>query len=129
MSGINVAETVAAADEIEQKAKQLPQPKGYKVLCVVPALEGTFDSGIVKADTTIRTEELLTNVLFVVRLGEQAYSDPDRFPQGPWCAEGDFVLVRANTGTRVKIHGKEFRLINDDSVEAVVEDPRGIGRV
>jgi co-chaperonin GroES (HSP10) len=55
--------------------------------------------------------------------------DKARFPNGPWCKEGDFILARPNSGTRLKIHGREFRLINDDSVEGVVQDPRGITRV
>lgn len=112
----------------EEKAKQLPQPQGYKILVVIPEIEDKYESGIIKADQSMRYEELLTNVLFVVKLGPDCYKDKDRFPHGPWCKEGDFVLVRANTGTRLKIHGREFRLINDDSVEAVVEDPRGISR-
>jgi len=118
----------AVIEAAQQKAKQLPVPKGYKILCTIPDYEEKFDSGIVKADITIKHEELLTNVLFVVKLGDLAYADPSRFPTGPWCREGDFILVRANTGTRIMIHDREFRLINDDSIEAVVEDPRGIRR-
>jgi len=113
----------------EEKAKQLPQPKGYKILVTLPEVEEEFESGILKAGTTVFSETLLTNVLFVVELGDMAYTDQTRFPTGPWCKKGDFVMCRANTGTRFKIHGREFRLINDDSIEAVVEDPRGIGRV
>jgi co-chaperonin GroES (HSP10) len=112
----------------EEKARQLPQPQGYKILVCIPDIEEKYESGLIKADTVVRYEELLTNVLFVVKLGPDCYKDEKRFPNGPWCKQGDFVLVRANTGTRVKIHGREFRLINDDSVEAVVEDPRGISR-
>ena len=67
-------------------------------------------------------------MLFVVALGDMAYADQNRFPTGPWCKQGDFIITRANTGTRLKIHDREFRIINDDSVEAVVEDPRGIQR-
>lgn len=73
-------------------------------------------------------EEVLTPVLFVIKLGPDCYKDATRFPSGPSCVEGDFVIVRPNSGTRLKIHGREFRIINDDSVEAVVEDPRGIQR-
>lgn len=112
----------------EEKARQLPKPMGYKILVCIPDIEEKYESGILKADQVVRYEELLTNVLFVVELGPDCYKDKERFPNGPWCKKGDFVLVRANTGTRVKIHGREFRLINDDSVEAVVEDPRGISR-
>ena len=111
-----------------RKARQLPEPKGYRILCAVPEIEEKTEGGIIKADITKHYEELLTTVLFVVALGPDAYKDEKRFPSGPWCKQGDFILVRPNSGTRVEIHGKEFRIINDDSVEAVVEDPRGIKR-
>lgn len=115
----------------EQKAKQLPDPKTFHILTVVPeAMEEYADSevGIVKSSGDIWREEMLTPVLFVVKVGPDAYKDASRFPSGPSCKEGDFVIVRPNSGTRLKIHGREFRIINDDSIEAVVEDPRGITR-
>ena len=112
----------------EEKAKQLPKPSGYHILCAIPPVEKEFDSGIVKADTTVHYEELLTTVLWVIELGPDCYKDTTRFPSGPWCKKGDFVLVRPNAGSRLLIHGREFRLINDYSIEAVVDDPRGIKR-
>jgi co-chaperonin GroES (HSP10) len=115
----------------EDKAKQLPDPKRFHVLCVVPeAMEQYAESeiGILKSSQAMYHEEVLTSVLFVVKLGPDAYKDETRFPSGPSCQEGDFVIVRPNSGTRLKIHGREFRIINDDSVEAVVQDPRGITR-
>ena len=112
----------------EEKAKQLPQPSGYRILCAIPEQEKEYDGGIIKADETIRYEEVLTTVLFVVDMGPDCYKDATRFPTGPWCKQGDFVLVRPNAGTRLVIHGREFRIINDDSVEGVVQDPRGIKR-
>ena len=111
-----------------EKAKQLPDPSGYRILCAIPEVEEAFESGILKSDETRRHDELLTTVLFVVALGPDCYKDKERFSSGPWCKEGDFILVRPNAGTRVVIHGREFRIINDDSVEAVVQDPRGISR-
>jgi co-chaperonin GroES (HSP10) len=116
---------------VEEKAKQLPDPKTFYLLCVVPeAMEEYADSeiGIVKSNQAMHFEEVLTPVLFVVKVGPDAYKDTTRFPSGPSCKEGDFVIVRPNSGTRLKIHGREFRIINDDNVEAVVEDPRGITR-
>jgi len=114
----------------EEKARQLPQPKGYKILVTLPPVEEEIgDTGLIKSAQSMYHEQLLTNVLFVVELGDMCYSDKERFPSGPWCKKGDFIMCRANTGTRFKIHGTEFRLINDDSVEAVVQDPRGIERV
>ena len=61
-------------------------------------------------------------------VGPDAYQDKARFPSGPLCKVGDFVLIRPSSGSRLKIHGQEFRIINDDSVEATVQDPRGISR-
>jgi len=112
----------------EEKAKQIPDPSTYHLLCVLPDVEEEYESGLVKAGQTMHYEELLSPVLFVVKMGPDAFKDEKRFPSGASCKVGDFVLVRANTGTRLKIHGKEFRIINDDSVEAVVQDPRGIKR-
>ena len=112
----------------ENKPTQLPEVKGYRILCAVPSVEDTFESGIIKADKTKHIEEHSTVVLFVMKLGDMAYADKERFPTGPWCKEGDFVITRAYSGTRIKIHGREFRIINDDTVEAVVDDPRGYER-
>ena len=115
-------------DTDERKAKQLPDPSGYRILCGIPNIEEQYESGIIKSDMTLQHEELLTTVLFVVKMGPDCYKDAARFPSGPWCKEGDFILVRPHAGTRLKIHGREFRITNDDSVEGVVEDPRGISR-
>ena len=114
----------------EEKAKALPEPSGYRILVAIPEQEKEYegDIGIIKADETLRYDELLTTVLFVVDLGPDCYMDKAKFPTGPWCQKGDFVLTRPNAGSRLLIHGREFRIINDDSVEAVVEDPRGIKR-
>lgn len=114
--------------EAEDKARQLPQPSGYRILCAIPEVEAEYESGLLKADQTINYEEKLATVLFVVDMGPDCYQDQTRFPTGPWCKRGDFVIVRPNAGTRLLIHGREFRLINDDSVESVVQDPRGIKR-
>ena len=115
-------------DTDDRKAKQLPDPSGYRILCGIPNIDEQYESGILKSDLTLQHEELLTTVLFVVKIGPDCYKDAARFPSGPWCREGDFILVRPHAGTRLKIHGREFRIINDDSVEGVVEDPRGISR-
>jgi co-chaperonin GroES (HSP10) len=115
-------------ENAEDKAKQLPQPVGYHILCAIPEVEEEFENGLIKSSQTVYYEEMLTTVLFVVALGPDAYKDPQKFPSGPWCKVGDFVLVRPNAGSRLIIHGKDFRLINDDTIEAVVDDPRGIKR-
>lgn len=113
----------------EQKASQIPDPASFYLLCALPEIDEQYESGLLKSGKTLEFEELLSPVLFVVKMGPLAYADTTRFPNGPSCKVGDFVLVRPNTGTRIKIHGKEFRLINDDSVEGTVQDPRGITRM
>lgn len=132
MNDLNLAQAVdlsAVLDKSqEEKASQLPKPQGYRILCAIPEAEKEYDSGIAKADVTLKNDEILTTVLFVVSLGPDCYADKERFPTGPWCKQGDFILVRPNAGTRLVIHGREFRLVNDDSVEAIVDDPRGISR-
>lgn len=114
--------------ELETQAGQLPDPVGYKILCAIPDIDRAYKSGLLKADTTVHAEEVTCMVLFALKLGPDAYKDPHKFPHGPWCKEGDFVVCRGYSGTRVKIHGKTYVLINDDMVEATVEDPRGITR-
>ena len=113
---------------VEDKAKQIPEPVTYHLLCMLPEAKEEYEGGLLKASQTMQYEELLSPVLFVAKLGPDAFKDEKRFPSGPSCKVGDFVLVRPNSGTRMKIHGTEWRLINDDSIEAVVEDPRGIQR-
>ena len=119
--------SVAPIDE-SATATQLPEPQGYRILCAIPDIEDKFDNGIIKTEETIKNEEILATVLFVVKLGTDCYKDESRFPSGPYCKEGDFVLVRPHTGTKINIHGKAFRLITDDSIEAVVDDPTGVVR-
>lgn len=126
MNSPQAAEVELSETEFE---RQLPRPVGYKLLIALPKVEETFgDTGIVKADRTKYEEHLLTVVGLVLDMGSQAYNDSERYPTGPWCKVGDYVLFRANTGTRFRVHGVEYRLMNDDSIDAVVTDPRGVTR-
>jgi len=116
--------------ETEDKvASKLPEPKGYKILIGVPEVSEKTDGGVFMPDGIKSAEETASIIGFVMKLGPDAYADKDKFPTGPFCTEGDFVIFRSYSGTRFKIHGKEFRLVNDDTVEAVVDDPRGYSRV
>jgi len=128
---IQPVDAPAETDTNEQKATMLPEPSGWKLLCVVPdvsdKIAGT-DLDLVKPSDLVRQEEHATAVLFVLKVGPDAYKDTAKFPSGAWAKPGDFVVTRAYAGTRLKIYGKEFRLINDDQVEAVVDDPRGVTR-
>lgn len=116
---------VVTEEDLDQ---QLPKPVGYKLLVALPTIEKTYESGLIKADKTVFEEQILSTIGLVLDMGEQAYVDPVRYPNGPWCKVGDYVMFRTSTGTRFKIDGAEYRLMNDDSIEAVVADPRGITR-
>lgn len=109
-------------------ATQLPEPSGYRILIALPNVEEKTAGGIIRPDELREKEGVAAVVGFVLKMGKDCYADSSRFPNGPYCKEGDWVIFRAYSGTRIKIHGKEFRLINDDTVEAVVDDPRGYER-
>nr|ASN63695.1 co-chaperonin GroES [uncultured virus] len=123
----DAAEKIEVTDE--ELESQLPKPVGYRLLIAMPEVEEKFESGLLKAAITKNHESVLSIIGLVLDMGEQAYSDGDRFPTGPWCRVGDYVMFRANTGTRFRVGGVEYRLMNDDSIEAVVADPRGVQRV
>lgn len=112
----------------EKVASKLPKPQGYKILIGVPEVSDKTEGGVFMPDGLRSAEETASIIGFVMSLGPDCYADKDKFPNGAFCKEGDFVIFRSYSGTRFKIHGKEFRLINDDTVEAVVDDPRGYTR-
>jgi|TARA_E500000081_G_C6114756_1_gene344584 co-chaperonin GroES (HSP10) len=114
----------------EQLETMIPLPVGYRVLVALPQVEETFDGTELLKSSQTRTEEHVMSIIgLVVDMGKQAYADKERFPTGAWCKQGDYVMFRANSGTRFRVGGTEYRLMNDDSIEAVVPDPTGISRV
>jgi|TARA_R110000822_G_scaffold226015_1_gene358670 co-chaperonin GroES (HSP10) len=114
----------------EELDSLLPTPVGYRVLIAMPEIEDTYgESGIIKSSREVQLDTVMSTIGLVLDMGKQAYSDKERFPTGPWCKQGDYVMFRMNTGTRFKVSGVEYRLMNDDSIEAVVTDPRGVTRV
>ena len=121
-------ENVVPLDDA-RKAKALPDPVGYKLLIAIPPKEEKTEGGILLPEDTRRREEAASITGMILKIGPDAYTDQERFPSGAWCKEGDCIVMRSYTGTRIEVHGQEFRIINDDSVEAIVEDPRGIKRV
>ena len=129
MSDIKIEKEAVKEPKVDKKTKsQLPEPAGYRILIAMPEVDEKTDGGIIKASQTVKDEEVSNICGYVLKLGPDAYGDQRRFPNGPYCKEGDWVVFRAYSGTRIKIYGKEFRLINDDTVEAVVEDPTGVVR-
>jgi len=113
----------------EDIVELLPVPKGYRLLVACPGIEEKTEGGIIIAEDYRKKESTASIFGYVIEMGEDAYGDEDKFPSGPYCRPGEWVVFRSYSGTRFKIKGQEYRLINDDTVEAVVEDPRGIERV
>ena len=113
----------------EELEAQLPIPVGYHLLVAMPEVEDKYeDSSILKSVDVMNREAVMSIIGLVLGMGDQAYSDKDRFSTGAWCEVGDYIMFRANTGTRFNVRGAEYRLMNDDSIEAIVKDPRGVTR-
>ena len=112
----------------EQVARKVPEPTGYKLLIKPLEVKEKTDTGVYMPDSLKQAETTASVLGFVVKAGPDCYRDEERFPNGPYCKEGDFVIFRSYSGTRFKIDKQEFRLINDATVEAVVDDPRGYTR-
>ena len=113
----------------EQLEELLPVPAGYRVLIALPQIKETYDdSDLLKSSRTMHEEHVMSIIGLVIDMGDQAYADKERFPTGAWCKQGDYVMFRANSGTRFRIGGVEYRLMNDDSIEAIVPDPSSITR-
>lgn len=118
-------------DEVDfsQVEKLLPTPSGYHLLVALPKVDDKTKGGVLKPDQYVDLERVASIVGLVVKTGPDAYLDKVKFPNGAWCKDGDWVMIRSYAGTRFLINGEEYRLLNDDSIDAVVPDPRAIKRV
>ena len=114
-------------DKLRDQLK-LPTPVGYKILIAMPSVNETTKGGVFLPDELKQRETVASIIGVVVDMGPAAYGDKDKFPDGAYCKVGDFVVMRSYSGTRFKVGDTEFRLINDDSIEAVVGDPTGFER-
>jgi co-chaperonin GroES (HSP10) len=124
-----LSEAIQYSDEQPNvSAKKVPEPTGYRLLIALPEVKEQTEGGIYVPDERRDAESVATIVGFVAKMGPEAYANKERFPSGPWCEEGDWIVMRAYSGTRIRVHGQEFRIINDDSVEAVIENPMGVVR-
>lgn len=120
---------IKAVEEVTKREDFSLKPQGWKVLVAMPDYAKTTKGGIALPDEYVQREEMASPVGYVVALGASCYADQARFPNGPYCKEGDFIIMRPFSGTRVVLHDKEFRFINDDTVEGVVQDPSNIKRI
>ena len=118
--------TPETVQEDEALIEKLPKPTGYRIMILPFSQKQTTKGGIVLADSYLEKERLGTNVGFVVSLGPDAYKDKNKFPNGAWCQERDWIIFGRYAGARIKIDGGDLRLLNDDEVLAVVSNPEDV---
>ncbi len=114
----------------EEKQKKdiekVPKPTGYRLILFPLKLEGKTAGGVHLTDAAIEQATIATNICKVIAVGPDAYEDKSKFPNGPWCKKDDWIIITKYAGSRLNIDGGELRIINDDEVLAVVDDPRDI---
>ena len=116
----------AEAEKKKDELEKIPQPSGWRMVLFPLKLQGKTKGGVLLTDDTVTESQVTTNICKVLKMGPECYKDKDKFPSGPWCKEGDWVLITRYAGSRIRIDGGELRIINDDEILAVVDDPRDI---
>ena len=121
-----------SADEEEAKrnkapeAIHLPKPTGWRILVLPFQPKRITKGGVHIADTAAERQHVATVCGLVLAMGEDCYSDKKRYPRGPWCKKGDWVMFARYAGSRFKIEGGEIRILNEDEVLATIQDPEQI---
>ena len=110
----------------KSKEPKLPQPPGWRLLVLPFKMKETTKGGLVLAETTLERQQVASQVGLVMAMGPQCYKDKERYPEGPWCKEKDWVMFARYAGSRIKIDGGEMRLLNDDEVLATIDSPEDI---
>ena len=116
----------AQAEKKKNEVEKIPQPSGWRMVLFPLKLQGKTKGGVLLTDDTVTESQVTTNICKVLKMGPECYKDKEKFPSGPWCKEGDWVLITRYAGSRIRIDGGELRIINDDEILAVVDDPRDI---
>ena len=112
-------------DLSNKESSKLPKPTGWRLLVLPFKMKEKTKGGIIMSDMTIEKQQVASQCGLVVALGEQCY-DKERYPEGPWCKKGDWVVFARYAGSRIQIDGGEVRLLNDDEILATIENPEDI---
>ena len=115
-----------AVEKQKKEIEKVPNPTGYRIVLFPLKLDSKTKSGIILTDETVAESQITTNICKVLKVGPDAYKDKDKFPTGPRCKTDDWVLITRYAGSRIRIDAGELRIINDDEILAVIEDPRDI---
>ena len=106
--------------------ERMPTPTGWRILVLPYRGKGKTDGGIYLPDAVVQEQTVSTQVGYVLKVGDLAYLDTEKFPTGPWCEQGDWVMFARYSGSRFKIDGGEVRILNDDEVLAKILEPEDI---
>ena len=112
-------------NNIKDVEDQLPEPVGYRILVLPFKQKEKTKGGLILADETVERSQVASTCGLVLSMGPHCY-DKERYPEGPWCKKGDWIIFARYAGSRIKIDGGEIRLLNDDEVLATVENPEDI---
>ena len=115
-----------AVEKQKKEIEKVPTPVGWRMVLFPLKLDSKTKSGLYLTDDTVEQSQVSTNICKVLKVGPEAYKDKQKFPSGPWCKEGDWVLITRYAGSRIRIEDGELRIINDDEIIATVNDPRDI---
>ena len=110
----------------KKEEPKLPKPTGWRLLVLPFKMKETTKGGLHLAETTLEKQQVASQVGLVMAMGSQCYKDKERYPEGPWCKEKDWVMFARYAGSRIKIDGGEMRLLNDDEVLATIDSPEDI---
>ena len=109
-----------------EKELKLPQPTGWRLLVLPFKMKDKTKGGVILAEDTLERQQVASQVGLVMAMGPDCYADKDRYPDGPWCKEKDWIMFARYAGSRIKIDGGEMRLLNDDEVLATIDSPEDI---
>tara|TARA_R100000654_G_scaffold4666_1_gene13686 strand:+ start:969 stop:1418 length:450 start_codon:yes stop_codon:yes gene_type:complete len=105
---------------------RMPDPTGWRLLILPYRGKGKTDGGIYLPDNVVNEQTVSTQVGYVLKVGTLAYKDAEKFPTGPWCEQGNWVMFARYAGSRFKIDGGEVRILNDDEILARIQEPEDI---
>ena len=105
---------------------KLPRPTGWRLLVLPFKMKEKTKGGVILAEDTLERQQVASQVGLVMAMGPQCYKDKERYPEGPWCKEKDWVMFARYAGSRIKIEGGEMRLLNDDEILATIDSPEDI---
>ena len=111
---------------VDKVIDNLPEPSGWRLLVLPFKMKEKTKGGVILAEDTLERQQVASQVGLVLAMGPQCYKDKERYPEGPWCKEKDWVMFARYAGSRIKIDGGEIRLLNDDEVLATIDSPEDI---